>query len=219
MVRLACSSPGRAWPAPARRLVAGLGIALTLGGSPAGAQGVPQGRPHYVPVGLFIGSIEEGARIFSPARLLPFEHPDALGHQFPTVLQLYGTEYELLLWLGEEAGYRLQPTLQRYPREPAPDWPYPEFTPPPGREALRAIVPQRLSSGSAPLAGLRAVLWSGDQLVAFIVDTRGLSLADRGMARATSMGLDLTRHEFLSALGEAARFAPGDGLRAVVFER
>jgi hypothetical protein len=76
------------------------------------------------PVGLFIGAIEEGARIFTPVRLLPFEHSESLGHDFPTVLQLHGPEFALLLWLGERAGYRLWPTLEHYPAQPAADWPY-----------------------------------------------------------------------------------------------
>jgi hypothetical protein len=43
----------------------------------------------YLTFGIFIGKIEEGARIFTPVRLLPFGHPEALNHEFPTETQLY----------------------------------------------------------------------------------------------------------------------------------
>lgn len=55
--------------------------------------------------------------------------------------------------------------------------------------------------------------------VSFIVDTRGLSLAERHMQKATTMGLDLTRAEFIAALNAAARFAPERGAAMVVFAR
>lgn len=171
----------------------------------------------YAPVGLFIGSIEEGARIFTPARLLPFEHPEALGHEFPTAQQLYGSEFPALLWLGEQAGYRLWPTLQRYPTEPSPDWPYPSFRPPPGDSLLETAEVIRRPTAESVLPGLRAALFEGDALVLFIVDTRNMSLADRGMGRATAMGLDVTRAEFLEALAQVETDAPGTGLRAVIF--
>lgn len=83
--------------------------------------------------------IEEGARVFTPARLLPFDHPEALGHQFPTLQQLYASEFPALVWLGAQAGLRLWATLQRYPREPSATWPYPEFQPPPDTTELRLV--------------------------------------------------------------------------------
>ncbi|MDH3270135.1 MAG: hypothetical protein OEN56_02310 [Gemmatimonadota bacterium] len=181
--------------------------------APAQAQGP------YAPVGLFIGKIEEGARIFTPARLLPLEHPEALGHDYPTVQQLQGTEFEALLWLGAHAGYQLGTTLQRYPREPSPTWSYREFRPPPDSVELGAVPVIRQPRGASGLPGLRAALYDGADLVLFIVDTRDLSLADRGMERSTAMGLDLSRAAFLTALDAVAKRAGGTGLRAIVFER
>jgi hypothetical protein len=64
----------------------------------------------------------------------------------------------------------------------------------------------------APLPGLRTVLFDGREPVAFIVDTRWLSLADRGMSRATSMGLDLTRAELLA---RSQRAAPAESVRGI----
>jgi hypothetical protein len=173
----------------------------------------------YAPVGLFIGSIEEGARIFTPTRLLPFGHPEAGTHQFPTVLQLHGPEFSLLVWLGEQAGYRLWPTLERYPREPARDWPYAGFRQPPDSMALKKARMVRRPRADAPLPGLRAVVFDGVSPIAFIVDTRGLSLAERKMSRATSMGLDLSRADFLAAMQRAARGLKPLELSVVLFSR
>jgi hypothetical protein len=186
----------------------------------AAAQGGATGAaspPPYAPVGLFFGAIEEGARIFTPTRLLPLEHPEAGGHEFPTAQRLMGAEFPLLIWLGERAGYRLRPTLQRYPTEPAPDWPYPALRAPPDTLALRDAPVVRRAGIAPPLPGLRAALFDGAELVAFIVDTRGLSLAERGMRRETSMGLDLTRADFLARVRRAAPDDGAPGLRAVVF--
>ena len=88
--------------------------------------GRAEGRP-FLPVGVFIAPIEEGARIFTPVRLLPFDHPEALGHEFPNALQLHGTEFDTLVLLGSHAGLGLAATLQRYPRQPDAAWPYPGF--------------------------------------------------------------------------------------------
>ena len=176
-----------------------------------------QSQEPYVPVGLFIGRIEEGARIFTPARLLPLDHPESLGHDFPTVQQLRGTELPALLWLGAQAGYRLGPTLQRYPREPSSTWPYAEFRAPPDSTVLADVEAVRRPPAESELPGLRAALFDGDALVVFIVDTRSLTLEERGMARATAMGLDVGRSEFLAALGRVGASLPGGGLRAVVF--
>lgn len=179
------------------------------------AQAQPSRR--YAPIGIFIGAIEEGARIFTPARLLPREHPEALGHDFPTVLQLHATEYPLLLWLGERAGLRLAPTLQRYPREPDTVWPYRALEPPPDTAALRDAIVSHRSWRETPIPGLRAAVYDGVELVAFIVDTRPLTLEERGMTRPTSMGLDITRAEFLDRI-EAASPAVARGFSIVLWD-
>ncbi len=172
----------------------------------------------YAPVGLFFGSIEEGARIFTPVRLLPFGHPEARQHQFPTVQQLHGSEFPALLWLGAQAGLQLWPTLQRYPTLPDSAWPYPSERPPPDTAALRRAAVIHRRAASAPVPGLRGALFDGRALVAFIVDTRGLTLAERGLTRPTTMGLDITRAEFLARVD---RVAPGEapGLTAVIWDR
>lgn len=196
-----------------RRLSAILAASAVAG--PLMAQ-APPARP-YLPIGIFIGRIEEGARIFTPARLLPFDHPEALGHQFPTLLQLHTTEFPALLWLGEQAGLRLRATLQRYPTEPSGEWPYPDFAPPPDTVRLRTARVEHRRREGVPLPGLRAVLFHDREPVLFIVDTRSLTLGDRGMTVPTTMGLDLTRAEFLASLARASHHAPATGFGAVIF--
>ena len=67
------------------------------------------------------------------------------------------------------------------------------------------------------LPGLRALLVKDARPLMFIVDTRGLSLSQRGMQRVTSMGLDMTRAEFLALLEQAAASAPKQGCATIVF--
>jgi len=170
----------------------------------------------YLTTGLFIGSIEEGARIFTPVRLLPFDHEEALGHEFPTVLRLHRGEEPLLLLLGQAAGLRLSATLQRYPTQPDTLWPYEPFQSPPV-DAFQSLAPIERSKADAPLAGLRAVAYLNRFPVAFIVDTRGMSLEERHMRQATTMGLDLTRAEFLAALSAASQMVPRTGASILIF--
>lgn len=112
-----------------------------------------------VPIGIFLGKIEEGARIFTPVRLLPFDHPESEGHQFPNALQLYGTELNALLWLGHQAGYELRATLMRYPQEPSAIWPYNQFLQPDTSD-LRSTPCTKRPATDSPLKGLRAVLFN-----------------------------------------------------------
>jgi hypothetical protein len=172
----------------------------------------------YVTVGLFIASIEEGARIFTPVRLLPFEHPEALGHEFPTVLQFHGGEDRLLEALGRQAGLLLRATLQRYPKEPDDAWPYGPFLRPP-LERFTSPSAERRPAQAAPLPGLRAVAYVDRSPVAFIVDTRGMSLAARHMDRPTSSGLDVTRAQLQAALDASAKSGPATGPWVLVYER
>lgn len=191
-----------------------ISLLLIVGLSPALSGAQPSGK--YVPVGLFIASIEEGARIFTPVRLLPFGHPEALTHQFPTVLQLHAGEFDLLVLLGRQAGYGLWATLERYPTQPDSSWPYAGFQKPPADSFRTAAVVRRPASDS-PLPGLRAVALLDRAPLAFIVDTRSLTLAQRGMKQATTMGLDITRAQFLDALNRAAAETPSIGPAIVVF--
>jgi hypothetical protein len=186
-------------------------ICVTLGVGIAQESSMPT-----VPIGLFFGRIEEGARIFTPVRLLPFEHPESEGHQFPNALQLYGTEFDVLLWLGHQAGYELRATLMRYPKQPSPSWPYKEFSPP-DTSALRSARCVMRSSDDAPFKGLRAVLFVNREPTCFIVDTRNLTLEERGMTRASTMGLDMNRADFLRKLDKASAFVPAQSTAAVIF--
>jgi hypothetical protein len=194
-----------------------LGWALVVACMAGAARAQTTPAKPYLTIGVFFGRIEEGARIFTPTRLLPFDHPEALGHQFPTLQRLHATEFPALVWLGRQAGLQLWATLQRYPTEPSSEWPYPEFTPPPDTASLRGAAVVRRGPGEAPLPGLRAVLYHDRQPILFLVDTRSLSLAQRGMRAATTMGLDVTRAELLAALAQASDHAAAEGFAAVVF--
>lgn len=193
-----------------------LALALAIGGeSKLAGQAAIQPSP-YLTTGLFIGAIEEGARIFTPVRLVPFGHPEGLNHQFPTVQQLHGGEDQVLLTIGQAAGLRLAATLQRYPTQPDSLWPYAPYQPPPVA-AIRAAPVTTVAYQRSPLPGLRAVAFVDRFPVSFIVDTRGLSLAARHMPQATTMGLDVTRAEFLNALSAAGALVPAHGAAILVF--
>lgn len=173
---------------------------------------IPQSRPPLT-TGLFLGRIEEGARIMGPIRLLPFEHPESLGHEFPNPQRLHSSEYEVLVHLGRLAGVRLETTLQRYPAPPTHDWPYAEFDTLPWQR-IRAA---RVDTAAAPsrVPGMRVAAYIAGEPIGFLLDTRALTLAQRGMTRATSMGIDLGRAELLARLRAAA---PDDAaIRIVVF--
>lgn len=172
-------------------------------------------QPQPLVFGVFIASIEEGARVFTPIRLLPFEHPDAFNHEFPNALVNHTTEVEAVVHLGELAGLRLRTTLLRYPQPPEERWRYPEFAPPP-LECIRAAEVEHASL-PAPLPGLRALVVMDGKPLVFIVDTRGLTLEQCGMQRVTSMGLDLTRAQFLQRLAESIPAGTETGCRAVIY--
>jgi len=191
---------------------------LCAGAAPAQRVSGAQSPTRFVTVGLFIASIEEGARIFTPVRLLPFEHPEALNHQFPTVLQFHGGEDRLLVTLGRHAGLLLGTTLQRYPTEPDTGWPYEPFQRPPVAR-FDSVTATRKPAAASPLPGLRAVVYLDGFPIAFIVDTRGLSLAARRMDRATSSGVDVTRAQLLAALSAGAQAGPSAGAWILVYER
>jgi hypothetical protein len=175
----------------------------------------PVFQPDPLVFGLFIGSIEEGARVISPVRLLPFDHPDAFNHEFPNPLVNHTTEVEALVLLGEHAGLRLRTTLLRYPGLPVEEWPYPEFSPPP-LDCIRHATVERVSA-TAELPGLRALVVMAGKPLVFIVDTRGLTLEERQMQRATSMGLDFTRAEFLERLAASVPTGSSSGCRVLVY--
>ena len=165
--------------------------------------------------GLFIAGVEEGARIFTPVRLLPFTHPDAFNHEFPNALVNTTAEVDALVHVGEQAGLRLRTTLLRYPKPPVEEWPYPEFAGPP-LSCIQAAPVERIER-EAPLPGLRALAVQDGKPLVFIVDTRGLSLEQRQMERVTSMGLDMTRAQFLERLAGAVPAGARGGCRIYVY--
>lgn len=177
---------------------------------------IPQGKP-YITFGIFIGKIEEGARIFTPVRLLPFNHPEAGGHDFPTVERFHHKEYEVLVLLGEKVGLKLEATLQRYPTAPVAEWWYPEFQIPPAEEVKNAEV-KIVDSRKFPIPGLRVVVYKERFPLCFIIDTRRLSLEERGMKRATTSGLDITRQQLLQGLAEISSWFPPEGCYIVIFK-
>jgi len=191
-------------------------VALLIALSTARAQ--TTSSPEYLTTGLFIAAIEEGARIFTPARLLPFDHPESLGHQFPTVQQFHRDEDRLLILLGQHAGLRLSATLQRYPTQPDTLWPYAPFASPPV-PILHSATPITRAAAESPLPGLRAVAFLDRFPLAFIVDTRGITLAERHMQQSTTMGLDITRAQFIDALTSAAQAVPAKGPAILVYQR
>jgi hypothetical protein len=201
-------------------IVVAAGLAALVASAPVRAQqpGIQVAHSNFVAVGLFIAGIEEGARIFTPVRLLPFAHAEAMGHEFPTVEQFHGGEERLLVSLGRHAGLLLGMTLQRYPTEPDSAWPYAPFQRPPA-ELFAALAPMRRPASESPLPGLRAVAYLDRVPLGFIIDTRGLSLEARHMTRTTSSGLDVTRAQVLSALTSAAQACPATGACALVFGR
>src|SRR4029450_5629444 len=98
------------------------------------------------------------ARTSRRARLRPFDHPEPLTHQFPTVLQFHGGEDRLLITLGRSAGLLLGTTLQRYPTQPDTAWPDRPIRRPPA-ERFESVSPRRKPAANAPLPGLRAVAY------------------------------------------------------------
>ncbi len=192
-------------------------LGLLLGGSGLAQTPAMPNKP-YLTIGLFFGRIEEGARIFTPVRLLPFGDPEGGTHQFPTLQQLHGSEFAALVWLGNQAGLRLASTLQRYPAEPAADWPYSAFAQPPDSSRLHGAAMVHHPGSDAPLPGLRAVLYDARHPILFLVDTRRLTLAERGMSGSTAMGLDIARADLLRALEQASTGAPLQGLGAVLYD-
>jgi hypothetical protein len=172
----------------------------------------------FLTCGIFIGKIEEGARIFTPSRLLPFGHPEALNHEFPTAVELHESECDILVIIGQKIGLRLQATLQRYPKQPSTKWSYPEFEQSPVDEVRRADT-LSFDSHMSAIPGLRVVAYKDRFPLSFIVDTRNLTLEERGMKQATTMGLDISRAQLLNAFSAIASRIPARGTWIVILRR
>ncbi|RMH11559.1 MAG: hypothetical protein D6701_14890 [Gemmatimonadetes bacterium] len=165
-----------------------------------------------------LGSVEEGARMMTPGRLLPFDHPDAHDHEFPNPAQLWRGEVDALVAMGRHAGLDLRATLLRYPRPPADDWPYTEFRAPPAEAIVACDTVRRFPRSAAPLPGLRVVAVIDGAPVAYILDTRGMTLEERGMSRPTTMGLDIDRATMLRALDAVRQMAADVDDAIVVYD-
>ena len=173
------------------------------------------GKHSFLTCGIFIGMIEEGARVFTPSRFLPFDHPEALGHEFPTALELHPSECDILVFIGQKIGLRLQATLQRYPKQPSTKWSYPDFERPSLDEVRRADT-LSFDSRISTIPELRVVAYRDRFPLSFIVDTRNLSLEERGMKQATTMGLDINRSQLLDAFSVIASRIPAHGSWIVI---
>src|SRR4029453_12065883 len=121
-----------------------------------------------------------------------------------------------LVTLGRAAGLLLGTTLQRYPTEPDTEWPYSPIRRPPAQQ-FDSVSPRRKPTADVPLPGLRALAYPDGFPLAFIVDTRGMSLAARRMDRPTSSGLDVTRAQLQAALAAGAREGPSAGVWMLVY--
>jgi hypothetical protein len=190
-------------------------IGIIVATSGLDAQPSTPARKPYVTCGIFIGKIEEGARVFTPVRLLPFDHPEALGHQFPTALELHRSEYEIQLILGRHIGLGLQATLQRYPMQPIERWKFTDFDVPPA-EQVRIADTLMFDASASEIPGLRAIAFKDRFPLSFIVDTRQLTLAQRGMKQSTSMGLDIDRSQLVNALTNIGLRIPAHGVWVVM---
>ena len=126
------------------------------------------------------------------------------------------SEADSLIVLGQRAGLGLAATVRRYPRPTTEDWPFTEFAPPTAQDLETAPV-IRVSEPCTEIPGLRVAAFNSRDLICFVVDTRGWTLEERGMSRATTLGLDLTRAEFLDGIAEVAHSAPDVGTALVVF--
>lgn len=166
---------------------------------------------HFLPIGIYLGSPEEGARVLTAVRLYPETHPDALGHEYPTAFGFRRSEVELLVRMGRLVGLDLYATLMRHPSPPEEEWGFDGFSPPP--PAL--LQAESIEAGPTPVPGVRVVAYVDGEPLAYLVDTRGLSLEERGMERATSSGLDIPRTAFVSALEAAGRQLPAGPWLAV----
>ena len=130
--------------------------------------------------------------------------------------QLHQSRYQLEQ--AHKHNERLSATLQRYPTQPDTTWPYATFQSPPSA-AFQSLQPTIRPAAEATLPGLRAVAYMDRFPLAFIVDTRGLTLAERHMEQATTMGLDITRAQLISTLRDAAQNVPPKGPAVLVYRR
>jgi len=158
-----------------------------LKGSPT----LPSKVGPYIPVGIYLGNIEEGARIITFVRLFPLGHPLADGHEFPTANVLHIGEVEIFLEMGKTLGWNLYATLHRFPDPPRRDWFYSDFEPPPNIKSEGFIINKRQT---VPLPGLRSITCHQKQPLAYIFDTRSLTLEERSMERPTSSGVEISRN-------------------------
>jgi len=170
-----------------------------------------QPEKDFIPIGFTLGDLTLGERVITFHRLLPFDHPETQGHQFPTATVFTKKEVEIFMHLGNQIGWNLYATLWRHPATPVDDWMYPDYPELPLAKIKELAIVKPKSP--PPLKGLKAVCFLNNEPVIYIIDTRGITLAERGMQRATAGGIDMTRREFLDKLREAQKESSGsDGI-------
>jgi len=161
-----------------------------------------QEADHFLPIGFSLGNIEIGERIITFHRLFPLDHPESKGHVFPTATQYSRSEFEVFMHLGSLLGWNLYATLNRHPTFPSEEWQYPDFTEPPFERIKELEV---IEQKDPVLPGLKAICFINRHLIAYILDTRNVSLEDRKLPRAVAGGYDLTREEFIGKLDHEIR--------------
>jgi len=168
-----------------------------------------------IPIGFTLGDLTLGERIITFHRLLPFDHPETNGHQFPTATVYTQNEVEIFMQLGNLLGWNLYATLWRHPSTPVEEWMYPDYPELPKSKIKELDVVR--TNKEPTLKGLKAVCFLNNKPVVYIIDTRGISLAERGMSRPTAGGIDMTRAEFLTKLSESKPKETGGDI-IVIFE-
>lgn len=174
-------------------------IAAFLLPNPANSQAKQE--HDYIPIGFSLGDLTLGERVITFHRLLPFDHPETRGHEFPTATVYTKNEVDIFIYIGKQLGWNLYATLWRHPSTPVDKWMYPDYPELPGKKITSLEIIH--SKSEPPLKGLRAVCFLNNKPVVYIFDTRGISLKERGMSRATAGGIDMTRKEFLNKLSSA----------------
>lgn len=159
-------------------------------------------KTSYLPIGFSLGDVSFGERIITFHRLFPVNHPEAKGHVFPTATQYSKNEVEVLLHLGEQIGWNLYSTLYRHPTYPSDSILFPEFNILPVERIKQLDV---VSSSNPALAGLKVACFLDGNLVAYILDTRGVPLEARGIRRPVAGGYDMPRDEFISRINESLK--------------
>ncbi len=149
----------------------------------------------YIAIDIRLGDIVKGERVITFIRLLSPQHPQAMGHEYPTATSLHKKEVETMIYLGKLLNWNLYATLNRHPTNPVEAWAFEgEFLPSPSKTVKEAKV--LYEAQKAPIPGLKSLAFVDRCPVGLIIDTRDLSLEERNMKRSVSSGLDIPRTTF-----------------------